>query len=64
MKIFGTAHGEWKSIRAKSVRPYHQIVGIFLDVESVMKNYNSSKVAQKELADLIRFKSQTKLFTN
>lgn len=64
MKFFGTAHSDWKSGEYFPDRPYHQIVGIFLDVESVMKNYNQSKVAQSELAELIRHKSQPKLFTN
>ncbi len=58
MKFFGFAHGDWKCIAGskESYRPYHRIVGIFLDVESVMKNYGSSSIAQRELADLIRRK--------
>ncbi len=56
MKFFGSAHGNWKSIEASesAYRPYHRIAGIFLDVESVMKNYRPSRKAQRELADLIR----------
>lgn len=56
MKFFGFAHGDWKNITKDNefYRPYHRIVGIFLDVESVMKNYGSSRMAQRELADLIR----------
>ncbi len=59
MKFFGIARSDWKSDKpfSKFYRPYHQIVGIFLDVESVMKNYNQSKVAQSELAELIRTKA-------
>lgn len=66
MKFFGKAHGEWKNIEPSSrfYRPYHQIAGVFLDVESVMKSYSSSKVAQRELAELIRSKIQPELFTN
>lgn len=41
-----------------------KIAGVFLDVESVMKSYSSSKVAQRELAELIRSKIQPELFTN
>lgn len=58
MKFFGFAYGDWKSIDPDKNfhRPYHRIAGIFLDVESVMKNYSPSRRAQRELADLIRRK--------
>lgn len=58
MKFFGFAYGDWKSTdtNERSHRPYHRIAGIFLDVESVMKNYSSSRTAQRKLADLIRRK--------
>lgn len=66
MKFFGKAHGEWKDAEQSSrfYRPYHQIAGIFLDIKSVMQNYNSSKKAQSELAGLIRHKIHFEPFTN
>lgn len=66
MKFFGKAHGEWKDAEQSSrfYRPYHQIAGIFLDIKSVMQNYNFSKKAQSELAGLIRHKIHFEPFTN
>lgn len=35
-------------------KPYHKIVGIQLDVKSVMRNYRRNEIAQFRLAEVVR----------
>lgn len=35
-------------------RPYHKIVGIQLDVKSVMRNYHRNEIAQFRLAENVK----------
>lgn len=35
-------------------RPYHKIVGIQLDVKSVMRNYRRNEMAQFRLAEVVK----------
>lgn len=53
---FGYAYGDWKIENQKKsdYRPYHRIVGIYLDTRSVMKNYNPSRTAQNLLAEIVK----------
>ncbi|OWV14787.1 hypothetical protein B7992_07580 [Fibrobacter sp. UWH1] len=35
-------------------KPYHKIVGIQLDVKSVMRNYRRNEIAQFRLAEVVK----------
>lgn len=50
MKFLGTAVADWKN----GSKPYHQIIGIQLDVKSVMRHYRQNESAQSELAKLVK----------
>lgn len=54
MEFFGYANGNWKGLE----RPYHKIVGIRLDVRSVIESNSPNFHAQSELANLIRRNSR------
>ncbi|SHK66636.1 hypothetical protein SAMN05720469_11339 [Fibrobacter intestinalis] len=57
MRFIGYCHGDWKNIKAKpgeiEYRLYHRIVGILLDVKSVMQNYGALGGVQKTLVKLV-----------
>ncbi len=55
MEFFGYANGDWEP---EFKRPYHKIIGIHLDVRSVIKSNSPNFLAQSELANLIRQNSR------
>lgn len=50
MRFLGTASGDWLD----SSKPYHKIVGVQLDVKSVMRNYRRNEIAQYALAEKVK----------
>ncbi|PBC74952.1 LlaJI family restriction endonuclease [Fibrobacter intestinalis] len=50
MNYLGTAVADW----VDGTKPYHQIVGIRLDVKSVLKNCRRDEIAQYKLAELVK----------
>lgn len=63
MQFLGIATGDWMD----NSKPYHKIVGIQLDVKSVMRNYRRNGIAQFKLAEVVRSFKETeeaaKVFT-
>lgn len=51
MTYIGIAISDWK--KSDGLKPYEKIVGILLDVKSLMQNYSKDYAWIKELADLI-----------
>lgn len=49
MRFLGTASGDWLD----GSKPYHKIVGVQLDVKSVMRNYHRNENAQYALAETV-----------
>ena len=52
MQFLGTASSDWMD----NSKPYHKIVGIQLDVKSVMRNYRRNEIAQFKLAEVVKEK--------
>lgn len=50
MTYLGTAVADWTD----GSKPYHQIIGIQLDVKSVMRNYRRNETAQTKLAEIVK----------
>ena len=50
MQFLGIATGDWMD----NSKPYHKIVGIQLDVKSVMRNYRRNEIAQFRLAEVVK----------
>ncbi|MCQ2273082.1 MAG: hypothetical protein MJZ72_09920 [Bacteroidales bacterium] len=50
MHFLGTASSDWMD----NSKPYHKIVGIQLDVKSVMRNYRRNEIAQFKLAEVVK----------
>ncbi len=50
MHFLGTASCDWMD----NSKPYHKIVGIQLDVKSVMRNYRRNEIAQFRLAEVVK----------
>jgi len=50
MNILGTALADW----VDNSKPYHKIIGIQLDVKSVMSNYRRNDIAQYKLAEFVK----------
>lgn len=50
MKVMGTAHADW----VDGLKPYHKIIGIQLDVKSVMRNYRRNDIAQYNLEKIVK----------
>ncbi len=57
MQILGTASSDWMD----NSKPYHKIVGIQLDVKSVMRNYRRNEIAQFKLAEVVRSGAESTL---
>lgn len=63
MNFLGTAVADWKD----GSKPHHKIIGIQLDVKSVMRNYSRNESAQSELAKIVKNawnKEKCNIYTN
>ena len=50
MQFLGTASSDWMD----NSKPYHKIVGIQLNIKSVMRNYRRNEIAQFRLAENVK----------
>lgn len=57
MQILGTASSDWMD----NSKPYHKIVGIQLDVKSVMWSYRRNEIAQFKLAEVVKSGAESAL---
>lgn len=57
MQFLGTASSDWMD----NSKPYHKIVGVQLDVKSVMRNYRRNEIAQFRLAEVVKSRVESTL---